>query len=79
MRYTPEVPPQDPAQMQGFLYQELLRVSASIEALADGHLDHLYVLPDKPQDGDVRYLDSSLTGITTTGIHYYNGTSWTQL
>lgn len=79
VQYTPNQVPQDAAEMQRFLFEELTRVSAAIRALAEGHLDKMTVAPAKPRDGDLRYADGinwKPNGTGGAGIWYFNGTTW---
>lgn len=75
--YAPADPPQDAAEMQRFLREELLKIQAAIQALAVGHLDKTYVAPTKPRDGDVRYADgTSWNPGAGAGMYFYNGSTW---
>lgn len=74
--YAPGDPPSDPAQLQRFLREELLRVSVAISALAAGHMDKQTVAPSKPRDGDVRYADGVLWNPGSgVGVYYFKGTT----
>jgi hypothetical protein len=55
--YAPADPPQNPAEMRGFLLAEFQKIGAAVSGLAAGHLDKSYVAPAKPRDGDWRYAD----------------------
>lgn len=75
--YSPGLPPQNAAEMQRFVLEELQKVSAAITALAVGHLDKSNAAPVKPRDGDLRYCDGTSWALASgVGIYYYNGTSW---
>lgn len=75
--YQPGDPPADPAQLQRFLREELLRIKGMFDALAAGHLDKTYALPAKPRDGDFRYADGTLWNPGSgAGFYRYNGTTW---
>jgi hypothetical protein len=80
--YQPGDPPSDPAQLQRFLREELLKLKAAYDALAAGHLDKSFAPPTKPRDGDIRYADGvqwKPNGTGGPGIWYFNGTNWIQL
>lgn len=80
VNYAPGDPPQDAAQLQRFLREELQKIQASLQALAAGHLDKTYVVPTKPRDGDIRYADgTSWNPGAGQGIYYCKGTTWTLL
>lgn len=73
--YQPGDPPADPAQLQRFLREELLRLKAAIDALAAGQADRIYVLPAKPKDGMVRYLDATIAPGGVRGVYFYDITA----
>lgn len=70
--YQPGSVPNDPAQLPRYMRELEIRLAAAIAALAAGHLDRLYVLPAKPGDGDVRYLDSTIAPGGTRGVYFYD-------
>jgi hypothetical protein len=75
--YQPGDPPADPAQMQRYLREELMRIKAMFDALAAGHLDKTYAPPAKPRDGDTRYADGTLWNPGSgAGFYYFNGAIW---
>jgi hypothetical protein len=77
--YAPGEPPTDPAQLQRFLHDELLKIGAAIQALAAGHLDATHVAPVKPRAGDIRFADGTHWapgGAGSRGLWMYNGTAW---
>jgi len=72
--YAPLDPPSDPAQLQRYLREEMLKISAAITALAAGHLDMTTVAPTRPRNGDVRYADgTSWNPGAGIGVYYYKG------
>jgi hypothetical protein len=75
--YQPGEPPSDPAQMPRYLREMEIRIAATFAAQAAGHLDRLYVLPAKPRDGDVRYLDGTIAPGGVRGIYFYDATTAT--
>ena len=38
-----------------------------------------YSLPPRPAEGLLAYLDNSIVGIATTGLHEYRGGAWVKL
>lgn len=78
--YVPGTPPADAAEMRRFLFDELGKVAAALDALAAGHLDKTTVAPTKPRDGDIRYADGTHWNPGSgAGIYWFNGTTWTKL
>ena len=57
--YAPIQAPQDASQLPRFLFDELVKISAALNALAEGHLDETTVAPSKPRDGDIRFADGT--------------------
>lgn len=79
--YAAGEPPQSAEAMQRFLFSELQKIAAALNALAIGHLDKTTVAPLKPRDGDIRYA-SGVGGWNPgsgVGIYYYSGTAWVLL
>jgi hypothetical protein len=78
--YAPGDPPDDPAQLQRFLRDELQKMKAAIDALAAGHLDKSTAAPPKPREGDIRFADGvAWNPGSGKGIYYYNSTAWVLL
>lgn len=82
--YTPGQAPDDTKEFQRYMYNELLRISAVLNAVSLGHLDKTTVAPTKPRDGDVRYADGVNwlpNGAGGVGIWYYKSatSTWVQL
>jgi hypothetical protein len=76
--YSPGDPPIDPGQLQRFLREELAKISASISALAAGHLDKTTEAPAKQRDGDIRYADgANWDPGGGKGLYMFNGSIWT--
>lgn len=72
--YKPGNPPQDPAQMPGFLRQELASIQqAANRADSTLPLSYLTVAPVRPQDG----LYLSATGVlgVTRGLYRYDSST----
>lgn len=75
--YAPNTPPNDAAEMQRFLFDELKKISVAITALSSGHLDITTVAPTKPRDGDLRYADGVLWNPGSgKGVYVYKATVW---
>ena len=76
--YTPGQAPDDTKEFQRYMYNELLRISAVLNAVSLGHLDETTVAPTKPRSGDVRFAD----GVTFTptgagkGFYGYYSSAW---
>lgn len=75
--YQPGSPPDDPAQLPRFLREELLRLKAAYDALADGFDPVCYEAPAKPRDGMRRYADGTQWDPGSgRGLYRYDGTTW---
>lgn len=76
--YSPSSVPYESKDIPRFLQDELIRISAAISALADGHIDKSYAAPSKPREGDLRYASGAPNWNpgSGTGVYYYNGTAW---
>ena len=75
--YAPNTPPNDPAELQRFLFDELKKISVAINGLALGHLDQSTVAPSKPRDGDLRYADGTLWNPGSgRGVYCYYASAW---
>lgn len=75
--YQPADPPSDPAQLQRFLREELNRLQAAINAVADGFLPVVYAPPDKPRDGAIRNADgSSWNPGSGPGLYRFGAGTW---
>jgi len=57
------------------------RMAMAFQALAAGHLDPVFVVPEKPRPGDIRYADGvKWNPGSGEGIYFYNQSGiWTQL
>lgn len=78
--YAPTDPPDDPARMGAYIKDELLKIGATLEALARGHVDMAYVAPTKPRDGDIRLADgTSWNPGAGRGIYAYFNNVWNKL
>lgn len=75
--YAPGIPPQNAAEMQRFLRDELQKISFAIQALALGHLDQTNVAPAKPANGDIRLADgTNWNPGSGQGVYCYYGAAW---
>lgn len=80
VNYAPGDPPQDAAEMQRFLREELPKIQAAINLLAEGFDPVTYVAPPKPRKGMRRYADgTSWNPGSGEGLYRYNGTVWVLL
>lgn len=75
--YQPNDPPADPAQLQRFLREELARLKAAIDAVADGFAPVVYAPPAKPRAGMLRNADGTQWNPGSgAGLYRYNGSTW---
>lgn len=78
--YTPFPVPHDAEELSTYLRDELQRLSAVVNILAEGHLDVSYVVPDRPRAGDLRVADgTSWDPGSGAGLYLYQGGSWNKL
>lgn len=81
MPYSP-VPPTSSSleDATSWVYRELLRISAILNAVEAGRLEKTYVVPAKPREGDIRFADgTNWNPGGGKGIYFYDGTSWVKL
>lgn len=76
-RYQPGQPPDDPALLTRFLREEMAKLKAAIDAVADGFAPVVYAPPTKPRDGMLRNAD----GVQWdpgggAGLYRYGGGTW---
>ena len=67
---------------EGFISDELSKVSFAIDQVSMGHLDVQNVAPDKPRQGDLRYADGSNWNPSAggEGIYFFNAAgAWVKL
>lgn len=75
--YAPAEPPTDAAELQRFLREEFLKLSAAINALAAGQLEETAVAPPKPRAGNVRLADGvNWSPGAGPGVYCYYGGAW---
>lgn len=80
-RYVPGIFPtggSDEMQaLKRFLREELVRVQAAFESVADGNLEVTTVAPEKPRDGMVRRADgTNWNPGSGAGVYCYYASSW---
>ena len=66
---------------EGFISDELAKISFAIDQVSMGHLDVQHVAPDKPRQGDIRYVDGTNWNPTGgEGIYFFNAAgAWVKL
>ncbi len=66
---------------EGFISDELSKISFAIDQVSMGHLDVQNVAPDKPRQGDLRYADGTNWNPTGgEGIYFFNAAgAWVKL
>lgn len=75
--YQPGDPPADPAQLPRFLREELAKLKAAYDSLADGFLPVVYAAPAKPRDGMLRNADGVLWDPGSgAGLYRFGGGTW---
>ena len=75
--YTPGNVPDDAADLQRFLRDELIKIQAAVIALALGHIDMVNVAPTKPREGDIRLADgTNWNPGSGKGFYGYYGSAW---
>lgn len=81
MDYNPAQVPSDPAQLPGFLMQELANLRAQLAAAQQSvYLNTLYAAPKKPRDGMIVKADGSTWNPGAgAGVYAYIGSAWAKL
>jgi hypothetical protein len=75
--YTPNTPPDDPAQLKRYLQDELARIAQTLQAQSDGQLEVSTVEPTKPRRGYYRYADGTMWNPGNgEGMYRFDGTAW---
>jgi len=75
--YQPGDPPADLAQMQRFLREELAKLKAVTDAVANGFLPTVYSPPAKPRDGMLRNADGAQWNPGSgAGLYRYGASKW---
>lgn len=78
-RYAAGQAPADvPQSVRTFLDQELPKIAAAINLVAQGHVDVTYVAPAKPRIGDFRLAAGApyWNPIGAAGFTWFDGTTW---
>lgn len=75
--YQPGIVPDDPAQLPRFLREELIKLKAAYDALADGFLPVVYAYPAKPRDGMLKNFDGvSINPGSGAGLYRFGAGTW---
>lgn len=75
--YQPGDPPADVSQLQRFLREELAKLKAATDALADGFAPVVYAPPAKPRDGMLRNADGTQWNPGAgPGLYRYGNDAW---
>jgi hypothetical protein len=78
--YQPSAPPSDPAQLPRWLQEEVNKIKAAYDALAEGFDPVVYAPPPKPRQGMRRYADGTQWNPGSgAGLYRYDGTAWRYL
>ena len=56
LRFDPTLAPSDPQDLPRFLDEMFQEIRTVLELVRDGHLDVQNEAPEKPQQGDIRYV-----------------------
>lgn len=75
--YQPGEVPADVAQLQRFLREELQKLKAAIDAVAEGFAPVVYAYPPKPRAGMVRNFDGVAANPGSgAGLYRFDGATW---
>lgn len=78
--YQPGDPPSDPAQLRRFLQEELTKLKAAIDAVAEGFAPPVYAPPLKPRAGMLRNADGvQWNPGSGPGLYRFDGVVWNLL
>lgn len=76
-RYQPAPPPDDVDQLRRYLLEELAKVKAAIDAVADGFAPVVYAAPAKPKPGMLRNADGMQWNPGSgAGLYRYGNGTW---
>lgn len=78
-RYVASNPPDDPKAIAAFLREELAKVQAAMNVIADGQYDDTTVAPLKPRNGMVRYTSGVWNPGAGRGLYLYDNGVWSKL
>ena len=77
IRYTPSITPNTSEELPQYVKKELDNISATVNNIADGNVEQVYVEPPKPRAGDKRYADgTNWNPGQGENLYYYDGTNW---
>ena len=77
IRYTPSITPNTSEELHQYVKKELDNISATVNNIADGNVEKVYVEPPKPRAGDKRYADgTNWNPGQGENLYYYDGTNW---
>ncbi len=77
IRYTPSIAPNTSEELPQYVKKELDNISATVNNIADGNVEKVYVEPPKPRAGDKRYADgTNWNPGQGENLYYYDGTNW---
>jgi len=81
MSYNPTIPPQDPARLLEYLYDELLQISNILRMVEEGRfLPVLHVAPGRPREGMIAVADGvDWDPGAGKGLYEYDGAAWNKL
>lgn len=75
--YQPGDPPADPTQLRRFLLEELNKLKAAIDAVAEGFAPVVYAIPAKPRVGMIRNFDGVQANPGSgAGLYRFDGVVW---
>lgn len=75
--YQPGEPPNDPSLLPRFLNEELTKLKAALDAIADGFAPVVYAYPAKPRAGMLRNFDGvTINPGSGAGLYRFDGSSW---
>lgn len=75
-RYVASNPPDDPKAIGAFLREELAKVQAAMNVIADGQYDDTTSAPAKPRNGMVRYTSGIWNPGSGRGFYGYDNGAW---
>jgi len=81
MAYNPGIPPQDPALLPQFVYDELLQISSILRMVEEGRiLPVLHAAPRRAREGMIAVADgTNWNPGAGKGLYEYDGGAWNKL
>lgn len=80
MSYQPNNPPVAPEDLANYVYEELSRLSAVMNAALARKVEFLHVAPARPREGDVYGADgTNWDPGSGQGIYAYYNSTWNKL